>query len=329
MDKRALIIGHFSTVGDIEVLNQVEGHLSARSIPYDVASYMPWIATKTKGWVQIAEVDAASYSHLLVVCGPLHRPYLKRRQVDLDRFAHCVRIGINLSMIEKLDDWNPFDALLERDSDRCQKPDLSFLELVPKVPVVGLCLVEKQGEYGDRQRHQQAAALLRGLAKRAELAIVEVDTQWPRPRNASGFSSPSQFELICARLDVMLTTRLHGTVLSLKNGVPVIAIDAISGGGKLTRQSQAIGWPEVYSVDTVTDEVLDTALERCLSPDARDRATKCALIARQRLSNFSVEFDKALDARPLGKPSLIDSDILPQASKAGLKNIWRQIFYLR
>jgi polysaccharide pyruvyl transferase WcaK-like protein len=61
-----------------------------------------------------------------------------------------------------------------------------------------------------------------------------------------------------------MTTRLHGMVLGLKNGVPVIAVDAVSGGDKVTRQAKVLQWPEVFAADTVSD--VELALDRCLAP---------------------------------------------------------------
>ncbi len=44
-------------------------------------------------------------------------------------------------------------------------------------------------------------------------------------------------------MDIVVTTRLHGMVLALKNGVPAIAVDPIVGGAKITQQARAINWP--------------------------------------------------------------------------------------
>ena len=70
-----------------------------------------------------------------------------------------------------------------------------------------------------------------------------------------------------------ITTRLHGTVLSLKNEVPVIAIDPEIGGWKIRRQAELIGWPVVFNVDDVTEEALQKALEYCLTEEARVKGT--------------------------------------------------------
>lgn len=320
---RALVVGHFSTIGDIEVLNQVEKHLVASAVPYDLAPYLPDIGQNMEGSVRIPEVDAERYSHLFVVCGPFCRPYLDRYSFDLSRFSHCVRVGVNLTMIDPLEDWNPFHVLLGRDSDQWQRPDVGFLEQVGKVPVAGICLVRRQREYGKRQGHDQAGDFLRRAAQRAGMATIELDTEWPAARNRSAIASPAQFESICARLDLMLTTRLHGTVLALKNGVPAVVLDPIRGGGKISRQARAIGWPEVYSVETVTDEILDAAVKRCLDLCARDRAREVAARAQGQLSGFAEEFKAALALNPA--PDHAICHLRPVPGRVGLQQKGRQL----
>ena len=260
--RRALVVGHLSTVGDIEVLDWVEARLAELGVPHTVSAYSWRLRDAKPGWVDGRTVDPGLYSHLVVVCGPLD-PAQFRSEIDLfARFSHCVWIGVNLTMIEPLDRFNPFDVLLERDSDRTVRPDLSLALKVDRVPVVGVCFAGWQREYGAKQQHDLARKRLLALAERRSAAVLELDTKWPANRNKTGIRSPSEFESLLSRVDVLLTTRLHGMVLALKNGVPVVAIDAIRGGGKVTEQAHAIGWPEVFTVDTASDADLSAALGR-------------------------------------------------------------------
>ncbi len=77
-------------------------------------------------------------------------------------------------------------------------------------------------------------------------------------------------------MDAVVTTRLHGLVLALKNEVPALPIDPIAGGAKLVHQTRTLGWPIVFTADAVTDTELRAALDFCLSPRARARAGICA-----------------------------------------------------
>lgn len=61
--------------------------------------------------------------------------------------------------------------------------------------------------------------------------------------NAGGLRTSAEIESLIARMDIVVTTRLHDMVLALKNGVPAIAVDPIAGGAKITQQARAINWP--------------------------------------------------------------------------------------
>lgn len=302
--RRALIIGHFSTVGDLEVLNVVRSHLDRLSIPYDVAPYSRQIASQVGGWIDPRRALSSNYTHLFAVCGPIYRAYLVRQGIDLDRFRHCVRIAVNVTLVDPVSEWNPFDFVLGRDSDQWMSCDISFLHETPRVPVIGLCFVGRQKEYGDRQKHDRAQDLLRRAALRSGMAVLDLDTEWPGAR--PGLSSPSQFESLCSRLDVLLTTRLHGLCLSLKNGVPVVAVDGIAGGDKLSKQARSLGWPEIFSVDNATDDAIDAALRRCLTDEASRLARDCTERAHVQLSSFPDELARAIDGKPSGKPSFTE-----------------------
>jgi polysaccharide pyruvyl transferase WcaK-like protein len=70
-------------------------------------------------------------------------------------------------------------------------------------------------------------------------------------------------------MDLVITTRLHGLVLALKNGVPAIAIDPIPRGFKIEGQAHTVGWPVVLPVDGLTNERLEEAFDCCLTADAQ------------------------------------------------------------
>lgn len=266
---RALLTGFFTTVGDVDCLDLVRAHLDHLGVPYDVAPFRPSIREAMAGAVDHRSVDPGDYTHLFVICGPCSPWLFAKQGFDIHRFAHCVRIGINLTMVEPVSAWNPFDILYERDSDRAVFPDLTFLAPANPGKVATICIVERQPEYGDRQRHAEAIEALVSLARRNGLATVSVDTRWPASRNAGGLGSSHEVASVMARTDVVLTNRLHGMVYALKIGVPVVAIDAVAGGDKVTAQAAVIGWPQCFRIDDVDRNTLDRALSWCLSAEGR------------------------------------------------------------
>ena len=159
-------------------------------------------------------------------------------------------------------------------------------------------------EPSDWRRATDAVARL--IAAR-EVAVVEIDTRLDE--NATGLRSPAEIEAVIARVDVLVTTRLHGLVLALKNGIPAVAIDPMGDGAKILRQAKTIGWPLAFAADSVTDADLLEAFDYCLTTDARAKAVECAGRARQLLERIPSQFidavrdtRKAPDERPDHEP---------------------------
>jgi hypothetical protein len=277
---RALVAGWFSfegmgaTAGDLLARDLVCEWLDQAGCPYDVALAEPFT-----GGLNWREADPAAYSHVLFVCGPFGNGWPLTE--FLARFAGRKLAGVNLSMLESLETWNPFDLLLERDSSRGGRPDLAFLSRQPLVPVVGMVLIHPQPEYGEKDLHQPANDAVRRLVASRQVSAVTIDTRLDL--NSTGLRTPAEIESLIARMDVVLTTRLHGLVLALKNGVPAVAIDPVAGGAKIRRQAATIGWPAVFDGDSLDDRLLAETFDYCLTREARSRAIECRDRARQLL----------------------------------------------
>ncbi len=295
---RVLVAGWFSfeqmgaTAGDLMARDVACDWIRRCGLRYDVAH-----AAAFAGGVDWQSVDPQDYSHVVFVCGPFgNGPPLTE---FLDRFAGKPLIGLDLSMLQDLDEWNPFDLLLERDSSARARPDLAFLCDQPRVPVVGLVLIHPQPEYGPRDVHLRANAALQRLIAARELAAVPIDTRLDV--NCVGLRTAAEVESLIARMDVVLTTRLHGLVLALKNGVPALAVDPVAGGAKIRRQAETIGWPVRLNGDSASDSELVRAFEYCLTPPARALAEQCAARARESLESARVELESFLAGAASGQ----------------------------
>jgi Polysaccharide pyruvyl transferase len=284
---KTLVAGWFSfegghaTAGDLITRDLVCEWLQAAGHPYHVA-----VAPPFTGGVDWRTADPGDYTHVVFVCGPFGREAWEKEFVS--RFEACRLIGMNLSMKVPLDEWNPFDLLIERDSSGGANPDISFLSRQALVPVVGVCRVED---------YEGAPVALANLAidrliQSRQISIVEIDTRLDQ--NSTGLRTPAEVEALLARMDVVITTRLHGTVLSLKNGVPVIAIDPEVRGWKIRRQAELIGWPVIFNVDDLPDEALQGALDFCLTEAARIQARDCRERAKQLAAEVQRGFFAAL-----------------------------------
>ena len=139
---RALVGGCFSfenghaTAGDLLACELVCVWLQEAGMAFDVAR-VPSLGSG----IDWRAAEPSAYSHVIYVCGPFERGgELETR--FLVRFGGSRLIGVDLTMLTPLKDWNPFDVLIERDSTRAVTPDITFASARPRVPVVGVCLVE-------------------------------------------------------------------------------------------------------------------------------------------------------------------------------------------
>jgi len=288
---KILVSGWFSfeamgaTAGDLIARDRVTGWLEEQGLAYDVAVAPPFALG-----IDWRTTDPKAYSHVIFVCGPFGQgePVVG----FLKHFEGCRLIGLNLSMLEPVEKWNPFDLLIERDSSRTSNPDLTFLGGRKAVPVVGVLLVHPQAEYGKKARHPLANQAIQRLISSREMACVTIDTRLDT--NTTGLRTPAEIEALIARMDLVLTTRLHGLVLAIKNGVPALAVDPIAGGAKILRQAQTIGWPAVFTVDQLEDQVLYRAWDYCLSNEARAKAQECSSRARTLLGSVYGSLFEAL-----------------------------------
>jgi hypothetical protein len=255
--------------------------LRAGGYAYDVAVDPPF--TGGLDWRTTRPDD---YTHVVFVCGPFQRGLHEDQFVK--HFRCCRLVGLDLSVLVPPDEWNPFHVLLERDSSATSRPDIAFLSRQTLVPVVGRCLVE---DYPNSRCDLANAAIARLLADR-ECAIVEIDTRLDI--NAVGLRTPAEIESLIARVDVLVSTRLHGLMFALKNGVPALVVDPMGDGAKILKQAKTIGWPFAFPADTVTDRQLREAFEYCLTGKARVQAAECGAHAKRTLLPLQQAFLAAL-----------------------------------
>jgi hypothetical protein len=257
-----LVTGWFSflhgeaTAGDVLALARVERVLREAGLAYDVV----WSPGFRADGTHFDDVDPAAYSRLVFVCGPVHGPQVEELH---RRFAHCVRIAVGVSVV---DPDSPavtgFHRVLARDAAG-SGPGLDLAArapALPAVPVVGVVLTHGQREYGGRRRHEEVAAVLtRWLAGR-DCARLELETRLDA-HDWRLCGTPAQLESVLARLDLVVTDRLHGLVLALRAGVPVLAVDPVEGGAKVTAQAHACGWPALVAAERLAGASAEGMLE--------------------------------------------------------------------
>ncbi|CAL9398492.1 polysaccharide pyruvyl transferase family protein [Streptomyces pilosus] len=263
---KVLLTGWFSfrdgeaTAGDVLALRRVEEVLRGSGTAYDVA----WSPGFLPDALHLDAVRPRDYSHLVFVCGPLHGPQIEELH---RRFAHCVRIAVGTSVVDPADPAaTGFHSVLARDAPgRAPSEDLAArAPAVPARPVVGVILTHGQQEYGEQRRHGQVAdAVTRWLAGK-DCARLELETRLDT-RDWHLSATPAQVQSVLARLDLVVTDRLHGLVLALRVGTPVLAVDPVAGGAKVSAQARACGWPALLAAEQVDERRLERWWDWCLT----------------------------------------------------------------
>jgi hypothetical protein len=95
-----------------------------------------------------------------------------------------------------------------------------------------------QPEYGERGRHDVAERLVRDVMRGASAAPLELDTRLDEHDELS-CRTAARFTSLIARVDAVVTTRMHGFVLALRASVPAVALDPIAGDAKVAARARA------------------------------------------------------------------------------------------
>ncbi|MFF9218409.1 MULTISPECIES: polysaccharide pyruvyl transferase family protein [Streptomyces] len=264
--ERVLLTGWFSfrdgeaTAGDVLALHRVQEVLRRARIPHDVV-WSPGFLPDAR---HLDDVRPGDYSHLVFVCGPLHGPQVEELH---RRFAHCVRIAVGTSVIDPEEAAvTGFHRVLARDAPGSEpSEDLAArAPAVPARPVVGVILTHGQQEYGPRRRHEQVADRVTRWLAGKDCARLELETRLDT-RDWHLSATPAQLQSVLARLDLVVTDRLHGLVLALRVGTPVLAVDPVLGGAKVAAQARACDWPALLTAGQLDARRLDRWWHWCLT----------------------------------------------------------------
>lgn len=275
---RVLVTGWFSflhgeaTAGDVGAAETVCAALRSAGIPHDVA----WSPVFRPEGLDLDEAQGRDYSDLVFVCGPLggEQPRELHR-----RFPNCRRVAVGVSVVGPQDPaYLGFHAVLPRDGtgSRSQRDLAHGAPPGRPLPVVGVCAAPGQPEYGASGAHERVHGALGGWLVTKDCARLPLDTRLDST-DWEHCADPAQFDALVRRTDLVVTTRLHGLVLALRNGVPALAVDPVVAGAKVAAQGRAWDWP-VLTVPEPGREPDAASLDRwwdwCLTEGVREAALR-------------------------------------------------------
>jgi hypothetical protein len=254
----ASVLGGGPTAGDVLALEAVRRLTTDCRIAADIACETGRASDGHE--VEWRFVDPALYEGLIFVCGPIIAGSQSLRQL-FGRFDGCKKIGVGVSILPKTspDHWNPFDLVLARDGLPETYGDVATSWTSPPQGcqtehVIGICLRGPQREDGKAMSmHEEASRIIDAITVALGYPVMRLETRM----DSCGLDVDS----MCRAFSIprlVITTRLHGALFALSNGVPVLALDQVRGGGKLSAVLRRLGWEDTFLVDGVNcDELID------------------------------------------------------------------------
>lgn len=274
MNKRLILCGYFSlkyrtcTVGDLMVLHSLEKWLDSLGYSYDVVAD-PML--KCKNTIREEAIDIKKYYAMIFVCGPLFD--IDSLYEYIRKYDGLKRIAVNVSVInEEAKILNLFEYIFPRDSLNYVSLDMALEEItVTRTSVVGLIYVGSQIEYPN-QMHSKVEQIVDTVLSELGYAKIKIDTKIPY--NDYGLNSLTEIISVISKTDIVITTRLHGSILAFKAHIPFVAIDPVPKGGKVYKQVNEIGWPYVLNMENLNNYNLKHFLSCALDPSTQQLLQK-------------------------------------------------------
>lgn len=247
------------TIGDLMAVDNLSSRLRLRGIEHAVISHPE---LQIPGHLPVDDLYAIKPAKKLVfVCGPI--TYSRDLNDLLSVHRHATKIAAGVSILPNHARMNRrFHHIVGRDGVDPSYFDLAVSETVEpiekgRLETAGVCLRGPQGEYGARRAAMapQAEAMFQDVVRGSALYPIEIDTVLS-PENGAG-----KIHAGFAESDIVLTTRMHGALLALAAGKPVIAIDQVPGGAKVSAVIGRTGWPFVFQAEKVSGETVRAALD--------------------------------------------------------------------
>jgi hypothetical protein len=275
----------WTTIGDVMAVFNLATALKSRIEIVDVA-WRGFLFNLQDHCVDLETISQNDYDAMVFVCGPIHAGF---RHL-FSRFSKIPRIAVGVSIPPDFDPWSLADAVLVRDSKTETSFDLALADVGyphQQLPAgarrkgASVCLVGKQGEYKQLDGHGLAANLIETALQGWNTVSVQTLLDNRRP-------VPSSVELDLQSCSIMVTTRLHASLLSIFHGIPLIPVDQIRGGAKLTRILSKLG-VQVLDAWGTEPAALRARAEQLISyPDLADlRSTRTQMIAEARTTLFN------------------------------------------
>ncbi|WP_395448198.1 polysaccharide pyruvyl transferase family protein [Aminobacter sp. UC22_36] len=248
------------TLGDLMAVNNLSARLARGGIEHAVVSHTDLRLPDHLSVDDIYSIQPAQ--KLVFVCGPVTDNRELRDLLSIHARAKKVAVGVSVLTNQSTMNGR-FDRIVARDGADRSYFDLAIAEFVAPAQrgttfsTVGVCLRGPQGEYGDARKGmaQLAETVFQDVVRQNGFQPISIDTV------LSAKNTPATINAQLAASDIVLTTRMHGALLALAAGKPVIAIDQVPGGAKVAAVVGKTGWPFVFRAENVGPETIHEAVD--------------------------------------------------------------------
>lgn len=284
------------TIGDLQCARNIHAWLMDRGVK-SLFLYESWPRhhpdTVDPRWARPSDFSAFVYS-----CGPLIGV-----ENIFRKFSTIPRIAVNVSEVPLGNSALFFDCIVWRDSRNRNTFDVAIDPRFALPPIneerrigVHVCLVGAQNEYGIGATPKDAfqELVLKTISRLGIATPHFIDT-----RIAHITDALADAEAPFGKAALVITNRLHGSLYSLRNGTPFIAIDQVRHGAKVKRiVADELGWPCTHLLETCSYDILARSIERCQKmaldeiASFRSKAEARAGIALDTVGNEILEFIK-------------------------------------
>jgi hypothetical protein len=272
------------TLGDYMAAGNLALGLQARGLDVELAAFhrfpIPCIQV-----VHPLTAARSRYGTVVFVCGPIRTN--RRLIAMLERYRGLKRIAAAVTVVpEDPDILGYFDEVIARDGTDDAMFDLALADpwrqrcRYPTTvkSAVATCYRGRQGNISPNRHslHELAESLMEPVAMRLSEGhnILRIDTRTPTPVRIPKIAG----NFTAARL--VLTTRLHGALLSLEHRAPFVALDQIERGQKVNSVLKRLDWPYHFIANEVTQNAIFSAAKEVMQPSFQSRLEhlRCAAI---------------------------------------------------
>jgi len=209
--------------------------------------------------INLNEINIKKFDLLIFCCGPIMKNHFQLNNL-FNKFKNIkYKFGISVSIL----DYNPFDFVLARQGQNQKYEDIAILShnLVKNKIInynkikIGLVLRGIQKEYGVKNcLTNKVNNVLNNFFDLLKINKIEYEKIIIDNHLFYSKLEPQEILNQYKKCNLIITTRFHGSIISLLNNIPFISIDQIKNGGKLIEMLE--GYKYLYKINDINEKDL-------------------------------------------------------------------------